>query len=61
MNEVLHNQTLGVLVVQVSYLIAYGWLMAFIMPDKIAGLMRTTAIMGSIQYVAEYAYGSILY
>ncbi len=56
MIELLYNQSSGEVAVQVSYLLAYGWLMAFIMPDKIAGLMRTTTVMGSLQYVAEYIY-----
>lgn len=42
------------LIIQVALLMVYGWLMAYIMPEKIARLMRTTTVMGSIQYIVEY-------
>lgn len=52
----LNRVSFGAMIIQVGYLMAYGWLVAFMMPDKIAGLMRSTAIMGSIQVVVEYVY-----
>jgi hypothetical protein len=42
---------------QVGYVTAYGWLISFIMPGKIAALIRTTAVMGGLQYIAEYIAG----
>lgn len=46
----------GITIIEIGYLMAYGWLVSFIMPNKIAGLMRTTAILSSIEITAEYIY-----
>ncbi|MPM86539.1 hypothetical protein SDC9_133628 [bioreactor metagenome] len=54
MTEMLQSQTFGTVVVQVSYLMSYGWLIAFIMPDNIASLMRITTLMGCVQYITSY-------
>jgi len=49
-----NKPTFGVTILQIGFLACYGWLTSFIMPVKIAELMRTTALMACIQIVAEY-------
>ena len=46
----------GEMIIQVGYLMTYGWLVSFMMPEKIAGLLMTTAIMGSVQVFVECIY-----
>lgn len=54
-NDEADRVTFGVLLLQIGFVMGYGWLVSFLMPDKIASLMRTTAAIGCLQYAAEYA------
>lgn len=54
--EEANRLTFGTTILQIGFIAVYGWLIAFIMPDKIASLIRTTALLGCIQFLADYIY-----
>lgn len=43
----------GEVIIELGYIASYGWIMSFLMPIKIAALMRTTTLMGCLQIIAE--------
>lgn len=49
--------TLGETFLLVCMTFIYGWMVAFIMPGKVAELMRGATTMGCVQYIAEYING----
>ena len=46
----------GEVIIELGYIVSYGWIMSFLMPIKIAALMRTTTLMGCLQIIAEAIY-----